>query len=151
MAWHSKPDMTMYCLFFYHLLFPFSLCLALIFASTDLLKVIDLHNGIYIHIPFCRRRCHYCDFPIEVIGERKSTIQTETRNYVNVLLNDIHTTFNINSISAGKSQTKVLPITSNQSYAQNEQKISSIYFGGGTPSLLDSTSNTVNYLTISIE
>ena len=95
----------MYQLFFYHLLFLATLRLAFIFASTDLLK-----DGILTQ--FCRRRCHYYDFPIEVIGERKSTIPK--RNHVNasVLLNDIHTTtFNINAISVEKSETKVLPIT----------------------------------------
>ena len=24
----------------------------------------------YLHIPFCRRRCFYCDFPVHVVGDQ---------------------------------------------------------------------------------
>lgn len=66
--------------------------------------------GIYIHIPFCKTRCIYCDF--------YSTTQTQLKAaYVNALCKEL---------SARKN------------YANNE-KIDTIYFGGGTPSLLDFT------------
>lgn len=63
--------------------------------------------GVYIHIPFCKSRCQYCDF--------FSTTELPRRNeYVNALL----------------AEWEERQIASN--------KISTIYFGGGTPSLLDS-------------
>ena len=70
-------------------------------------------SAAYIHIPFCRRRCFYCDFPIYVVG---NTIRGETSGaisqYVEVLCQEISTT---------PTDTKPLQ---------------TIFFGGGTPSLL---------------
>jgi len=70
-------------------------------------------SAAYIHIPFCRRRCFYCDFPIYVVGNTK---RDETSNsishYVEVLCQEIVTT---------------------QIYSK---PLETIFFGGGTPSLL---------------
>ncbi|MGB3650800.1 MAG: radical SAM family heme chaperone HemW [Rivularia sp. (in: cyanobacteria)] len=70
-------------------------------------------TAAYIHIPFCRRRCFYCDFPIYVVG---NTMRGETSGaisqYVEVLCQEISTT---------PADTKSLQ---------------TIFFGGGTPSLL---------------
>ncbi|MCJ8278903.1 MAG: radical SAM family heme chaperone HemW [Rivularia sp. ALOHA_DT_140] len=70
-------------------------------------------SAAYIHIPFCRRRCFYCDFPIYVVGNTK---RGETSNsishYVEVLCQEIVTT---------------------QIYSK---PLETIFFGGGTPSLL---------------
>jgi len=63
--------------------------------------------GIYLHIPFCKRKCHYCDF----------------YSTTNIELAD-------NLINAIKSEIKI-----RYSYLSNE-KIESIYFGGGSPSML---------------
>ncbi|MGK7927969.1 MAG: hypothetical protein AB4290_22475, partial [Spirulina sp.] len=32
----------------------------------------EIPRGAYIHIPFCRRRCYYCDFPVSVVGDRRN-------------------------------------------------------------------------------
>jgi oxygen-independent coproporphyrinogen-3 oxidase len=62
--------------------------------------------GIYIHIPYCKKKCHYCNF--------FSLATHKYRNvFVDALLNEIH-----------------------QRKAEVSLPISSIYFGGGTPSLL---------------
>jgi oxygen-independent coproporphyrinogen-3 oxidase len=63
--------------------------------------------GIYIHIPFCKKRCIYCDFFSSTFRESKDL-------YI-------------------KTICKELEIRRN--YLQNE-KIKTIYFGGGTPSQL---------------
>ena len=63
--------------------------------------------GIYIHIPFCKRRCIYCDF--------FSTTQSEKKpNYIHALCQE-------------------LKIRKN--YLEDEE-IETIYLGGGTPSQL---------------
>jgi oxygen-independent coproporphyrinogen-3 oxidase len=63
--------------------------------------------GIYIHIPYCKQACHYCDFHFSVKKETKDV-------FVNSLLREI-------SIQ--------------KNYIEGE-KIETIYLGGGTPSLL---------------
>ena len=65
--------------------------------------------GIYIHIPFCVRKCKYCDF---LSGPASKQTQDE---YVAMLLKEI------------------------DQYASllKERKTDTIFFGGGTPSILD--------------
>lgn len=64
--------------------------------------------GIYIHIPFCKSRCIYCDFYSSTLIEKKDT-------YVNALCSEI---------------------TLRKDYLKGEQ-INTIYWGGGTPSQLE--------------
>ena len=63
--------------------------------------------GIYIHIPFCKRRCIYCDFFSTTQSDQKST-------YVRTLCEELRI---------------------RKDYLQ-EEDIETIYLGGGTPSQL---------------
>jgi oxygen-independent coproporphyrinogen-3 oxidase len=63
--------------------------------------------GIYIHIPFCKQACHYCDFHFST-----------SLKYKDEMLESIHKEIKLQ-----------------KSYLCNQQ-IETIYFGGGTPSLL---------------
>lgn len=63
---------------------------------------------LYIHIPFCARKCNYCDF-------LSAPADDETKEaYVNALINEIK--------------------FSGIKYA--DRKITTIFIGGGTPSIL---------------
>ncbi len=64
--------------------------------------------GIYIHIPFCRKACHYCNFHF-------STSAHLQKDFVAALVNEIQL---------------------QQNYLS--EPVSTIYFGGGTPSILPS-------------
>ncbi len=67
----------------------------------------------YIHIPFCRRRCYYCDFPISVLGDKTNTNTSGSiTEYVGFLCEEIEIT---------------------PSY---DLPLKTVFFGGGTPSLL---------------
>lgn len=67
--------------------------------------------GIYIHIPFCKQKCNYCDFySIKWNDEAEN-------NYINALLNEI----------------KSYKIKLNGEYT-----VDSIFFGGGTPTIIKS-------------
>ena len=72
-------------------------------------------SGIYIHIPFCKQACHYCDFHF--------------------------------STSMKKKEEMVLAIAKEIQMRKSEfenQEVETIYFGGGTPSVL--TSEEINFL-----
>jgi oxygen-independent coproporphyrinogen-3 oxidase len=68
------------------------------------------HAGIYIHIPFCRSRCSYCDF---ATGMYESGV---AESYVRALVQEIASWHEI----------------------ERPFEVDTIYFGGGTPSLLSS-------------
>ena len=74
--------------------------------------------GIYIHIPFCKTRCKYCDF--------FSTTHLEKRSqYVEALLAEMKDRVAIAHSEASNSPQDV------------QYPISTIYIGGGTPSTLE--------------
>jgi len=64
-------------------------------------------SGIYIHIPFCKQACHYCDFHFSTSLKKKDKIV--------------------------QALAKELEIRNDE---LKNQTIETIYFGGGTPSLL---------------
>ncbi|MCB0490651.1 MAG: radical SAM family heme chaperone HemW [Cyclobacteriaceae bacterium] len=63
--------------------------------------------GIYIHIPFCKQACHYCDFHF-------STNTQSVDQMISAMMRELDL---------------------QRDYLSNE-KIETIYFGGGTPSML---------------
>jgi oxygen-independent coproporphyrinogen-3 oxidase len=72
----------------------------------------DQSAGIYIHIPFCATRCHYCNF---ATGGYESAL---ARRYVAAVSNEIQ--------RAGVAPESAI------------HRVDTIYFGGGTPTTLTS-------------
>ncbi|KAJ8602493.1 hypothetical protein CTAYLR_001234 [Chrysophaeum taylorii] len=66
-------------------------------------------RSIYVHVPFCRRRCFYCDFPVSVVGDKP--IASRTAEYIDLLLDEL-------------------------SWLEKGKPLASCYIGGGTPSLV---------------
>ena len=64
--------------------------------------------GIYIHVPFCKTRCVYCDFYSTTRGDLK-------QRYIDALCEEV---------------------TMRRDYLQGET-VRTVYFGGGTPSQLE--------------
>ncbi|BAU12193.1 oxygen-independent coproporphyrinogen III oxidase [Leptolyngbya sp. NIES-3755] len=70
-------------------------------------------SSAYVHIPFCRRRCFYCDFPISVVGDQRNGSNSGTiAQYVEKLCEEIERSDNFG------------------------EPLRTVFFGGGTPSLL---------------
>ena len=63
--------------------------------------------GIYVHIPFCKQSCYYCNFHFSTSDKKRGEV--------------------LNAIEHEIAQKARLSC----------EKISTIYFGGGTPSILD--------------
>ncbi|MGF1536733.1 MAG: radical SAM family heme chaperone HemW [Elainellaceae cyanobacterium] len=84
-------------------------------------------TAAYVHIPFCRRRCYYCDFAVSIVGNRPPVAitselapeQTDGHGsqaiaaYLDVLCEEIEAT-------------------------PKGPPLQTLFFGGGTPSLLSS-------------
>ena len=70
-------------------------------------------SGIYLHIPFCKQACHYCDFHFSTSMRRKEEMLKAMAR----------------EIRMRKDELAIAD--------QPKSKIQTIYFGGGTPSLLN--------------
>ncbi|AXT57944.1 radical SAM family heme chaperone HemW [Aquimarina sp. AD1] len=65
-------------------------------------------SGIYIHIPFCKQACHYCDFHFSTSGKKRDQMVFALCNEIKLRRSEI----------------------------DDHEVIETIYFGGGTPSIL---------------
>ena len=65
--------------------------------------------GLYVHVPFCVRKCDYCDFASEALSVSKR------EKYIDSLLSEI------------------------ESYKDENISVDTVFFGGGTPTSLDAS------------
>ena len=65
-------------------------------------------SGIYIHIPFCKQACFYCDFHFSTSLKKKDELISSLIHEIELRKNEL-----------------------------NNEVIETIYFGGGTPSMLN--------------
>ena len=92
-------------------------------------------SGAYVHIPFCRRRCFYCDFPIQVVGDSADYLNPRAEEYTAVLEREISATAVARAAAAAASAAAAdghLPTLAPAA----PRPLETVYFGGGTPSLL---------------
>ena len=73
-------------------------------------------RSAYIHIPFCHRRCFYCDFAVIPMGDKVNSLEGYGSKTINTYFHYL-----IKEILSIKHKTP----------------LSTIYIGGGTPSILD--------------
>ena len=73
-------------------------------------------RSAYVHIPFCHKRCFYCDFSIIPLGNSVETPGSPGITSINAYLDLLHREISINPKGPA---------------------LSTIYLGGGTPSLLN--------------
>ena len=73
-------------------------------------------RSAYVHIPFCHRRCFYCDFAVIPLGNNIESLN----GYGSKTVKEYLTYLN----------KEILSI-------KHKSPLSTIYFGGGTPSILN--------------
>jgi len=72
-------------------------------------------SGIYIHIPFCKQACHYCDFHFSTSMKKKDEMVLALAKEISIRKNEF-----------------------------SDEVVETIYFGGGTPSVL--SNDEINFL-----
>lgn len=81
-------------------------------ADAELPMATAALRSAYLHVPFCHRRCFYCDFPIVPLGDRADGSHSASiQAYLNLLLAEIAS-------------------------SPSGPPLSTVYLGGGTPSML---------------
>lgn len=80
-------------------------------------------SGIYLHIPFCKQACHYCDFHFSTSMKKKKEMMA--------------------------MMAREIALRSDWFSGSTPTVIETIYFGGGTPSVLDSAD--LNFLLDTID
>jgi len=74
------------------------------------------HFGVYLHVPFCRVRCGYCDFNTYTSEELRGAKRTD---YAGQAIEEV-------ALASRVLEHAGLP----------ERRVSTVFFGGGTPTLL---------------
>lgn len=69
--------------------------------------------GLYIHVPFCRARCHFCAFYLQIYHENRASA------YLEALAQEVQQHLRYRTV--------------------NGRPFGSVYFGGGTPTALPAT------------
>ena len=89
--------------------------------------------GIYLHIPFCKSRCSYCDFATDVYRSNEVV-----EKYVSALCEEIdrNTAGGNASVDERAVNGDGTLLYSRVSARNASAEIDTIYFGGGTPSLV---------------
>jgi oxygen-independent coproporphyrinogen III oxidase len=80
---------------------------------TSPLPPIRTALGLYIHIPFCRSRCHFCAFYLQIYREDRA------QDYLTALFREIQLHAEQGTLG--------------------DRRLDTVYFGGGTPTVLESS------------
>jgi oxygen-independent coproporphyrinogen-3 oxidase len=88
--------------------------------------------GIYLHIPFCRSRCSYCDFATDVFRS-----EAAVERYVSALVKEIENYELRMTDDELRTRKPKFGLLNPQFEIRNPKSdVDTVYFGGGTPSLL---------------
>jgi coproporphyrinogen III oxidase-like Fe-S oxidoreductase len=82
-----------------------------------------------VHLPFCKQKCHYCDFATQIVGGNHQ----KSEKILDAM--DAYTDFVCREITHQGRLRGTYDRTASRAKA-NGEKLETIFFGGGTPSLM---------------
>lgn len=80
-------------------------------------------SSAYIHLPFCKKKCLYCDFPVVALGSTVGQYNQDDpmmEAYVDAVCREIELTM----------------VEQDEEQKRQDVRLKTVYFGGGTPSLI---------------
>jgi len=86
-------------------------------------------RSAYVHLPFCKQKCHYCDFATQIVGGNHQ----KSEKILDAM--DAYTDFVCREITHQGRLRGTYDRTASRAKA-NGEKLETIFFGGGTPSLM---------------
>jgi coproporphyrinogen III oxidase-like Fe-S oxidoreductase len=89
--------------------------------------------GLYVHIPYCRRRCRYCNFAIVPIG---CNVETDVRDEFDDQQLQSVGFHRMNQEYTAALLKELQSIQAQRGLREEKICLQSVYFGGGTPSLM---------------
>jgi putative oxygen-independent coproporphyrinogen III oxidase len=82
-------------------------------------------SAAYIHLPFCKKKCYYCDFPVIAMGGGGEKMKDAMETYVDAVCEEI-----IQTQTQSKEKKE-----KGKDDRHSSSALTSVFFGGGTPSL----------------
>jgi oxygen-independent coproporphyrinogen-3 oxidase len=83
--------------------------------------------GIYVHVPFCRVRCGYCDFNTYALPELGASAGSEIGGYADLVLRELDLAVDVLGAGDVRGVGGVAPVP---------PAVQTVFVGGGTPTVL---------------
>lgn len=89
----------------------------------------EVLSSAYIHLPFCKKKCLYCDFPVVAVGSNYTVSQQRDNPMMEAYIDALCREIELTSLKQGDCKDEAME-------GGTGHGLKTVYFGGGTPSLI---------------